>query len=109
MRSLNILLSCSYGFSTSILVSQVEDYFKEKKYPFTVEALPETSALSGLDKFDVILIGPQVRYLMSKFQKIVGSLKPVCVMDSCAYGMQKVDLIIESMLKNMEADNFYER
>jgi len=108
MKELNILLSCSYGFSTSILTSKMEKYFKEKNYPFKVEALAETNALDQINRFDVILIGPQVKYLLPKFSNAVNGLKPVYVMDSRAYGMQNVEAIIEAMLEEMELDEFYE-
>lgn len=107
MEKLNILLSCSYGFSTSSLVKRMETYFKDKNYPFTVNALAETNALEAIDDYNVVLIGPQVRYLKSKFEKVINGKMPVYVMESRSYGLLKVDEIIEKMLKDMKDDGFY--
>lgn len=108
MEKLNILLSCSYGLSTSILVKKMERYFDEQKYPFTVEAQPESIALENIKKFDVVLIGPQVRYLKPKFDNVIGGEIPVYVMESRPYGMQQVDTLIETMLDEMRDGGFYE-
>ncbi|WP_283272543.1 PTS sugar transporter subunit IIB [Spiroplasma sp. SV19] len=106
MKNIRILLSCSFGFSTSILVKKMENYFKTKSYPFTVEALNETSAISVIENYDVILIGPQVSYLLKKFKAAANEQIPVYIMETRSYGLQKVDLIIEKMLADMKEDGF---
>ncbi|ATZ16321.1 PTS system cellobiose-specific IIB component [Entomoplasma freundtii] len=108
MEKLNILLSCSYGFSTSSLVKKMETYCQEKGYPFTVNALAETNALESIDDYNVVLIGPQVRYLKPKFDNAIKGKIPVYVMDTRSYGRLQVGEIVEQMLDDMREEGYYE-
>ena len=66
---MNILLCCSAGMSTSLLVTKMEKSAKEQG-----SRLPNMGSVfcrggQEMDKADVILLGPQVRFLLSKLKQ----------------------------------------
>ena len=62
----NILLCCSAGMSTSLMVSKMQSNAEERGIEATIWAVPEAEAEANAEKADVILLGPQVRFLLDK-------------------------------------------
>lgn len=58
-----ILLVCSAGMSTSILVKKMEEAAEIMNIDVHVEAKAMAEAQSVLENYDVILLGPQVKYI----------------------------------------------
>lgn len=58
----NILLVCSAGMSTSLLVSKMKEAAKEAEIEVNINALPISECDSVIDTVDIVLLGPQVRY-----------------------------------------------
>ena len=85
-----ILLVCSAGMSTSLLVTKMEAAAKEDGYDCKIFALPFSDAPRVLEDVDVILLGPQVRFQKSAIEKLVAGRKkgviPVDVIDMRDYG-----------------------
>ncbi|KOP29042.1 PTS sugar transporter [Exiguobacterium sp. BMC-KP] len=92
---MNILLVCSAGMSTSILVEKMRTEAIARGLDATIEAVPE-SRLKEHTTMDVILIGPQVRYLENKIRAAVNV--PVAVIDNMAYGLMKGDQVLDQAL-----------
>ena len=92
---MNILLVCSAGMSTSILVEKMRKEAASRGIDASIDAIPE-SRLKEQSNVDVILIGPQVRYLEGKIKSSVDV--PVAVIDNMAYGMMKGDLVLDQAL-----------
>lgn len=64
-----ITLICAGGMSTSILVKKMQDVAKKRGIEATIVAMSE-SAFSGYkEPTDVLLLGPQVSYLLDTFKK----------------------------------------
>lgn len=86
--SMNILLCCSAGMSTSLLVTKMEDSAKKQGVDCKIWAVGSAEVNSEMDKADVILLGPQVRYLLSKLQE-AGKEKgiPVATINPMFYGL----------------------
>ena len=82
MEKKHIYLFCSAGMSTSLLVSKMRA--QAEKY----EAFPETLAGEKGQNADVVLLGPQIAYMLPEIQRLLPN-KPVEVIDSLLYG--KVD------------------
>lgn len=63
---------------------------RQKKYevPVIIEAFPETLAGEKGQNADVVLLGPQIAYMLPEIQRLLPN-KPVEVIDSLLYG--KVD------------------
>lgn len=88
MRS--ILLVCSAGMSTSLLVTKMEAAAKEEGYECTIKALPFSDAPRVLEEVDCILLGPQVRFQKAAIEKMAAGRNagpiPVDVIDMRDYG-----------------------
>ncbi|MDM5213290.1 PTS sugar transporter subunit IIB [Peribacillus sp. RS7] len=85
---MNILLCCSAGMSTSLLVTKMEESAKKQGVECNIWAVGSTEVNNEMDKADVILLGPQVRYLLSKLQE-AGKEKgiPVATIHPMFYGL----------------------
>jgi PTS system cellobiose-specific IIB component len=64
--------------------AQAEKY----EVPVVIEAFPETLAGEKGNNADVVLLGPQIAYMLPEIQRLLPN-KPVEVIDSALYG--KVD------------------
>ncbi|MCR6097990.1 PTS sugar transporter subunit IIB [Salipaludibacillus agaradhaerens] len=84
---MNILLCCAAGMSTSLLVSRMEKAAKEQGKDYTIWAVPGEQARKQIDKADVLLLGPQVRFMLNDMADL-GKSKgvPVDVINTLHYG-----------------------
>ncbi len=64
-----ILLVCCAGMSTSLLVSKMQAAAKETGIECSIEATGEAQVKDHIDDIDILLLGPQVRFLLKQFQK----------------------------------------
>ncbi|SDL84615.1 PTS sugar transporter subunit IIB [Sediminibacillus halophilus] len=96
---MNIILVCSAGMSTSMLVTKMKKAAEDRGVPADIEAVSESALKRKLDNLDVVLIGPQVRYLE---KKIKSQLEPkgikVAVIDQMAYGMIQGEKVLDQAL-----------
>ncbi|MGC4377478.1 PTS sugar transporter subunit IIB [Fictibacillus sp. Mic-4] len=100
---MNILLCCSAGMSTSLLVTKMEKAAKEKGVDATIWAVSSTEVHEELKKADVLLLGPQVRYMLSDMEKATKEVGiPVAVIDSMAYGLCKGEDVLGQALNLMK-------
>lgn len=83
-----IYLFCSAGMSTSLLVSKMKAQALKYDVPVTIEAFPESLAAEKGPEADLILLGPQIAWMLADIQKILPN-KPVEVIDAALYG--KID------------------
>lgn len=83
-----IYLFCSAGMSTSLLVSKMKAQALKYEVPVVIEAFPESLAAEKGPEADLILLGPQIAWMLADIQKILPN-KPVEVIDSALYG--KID------------------
>ncbi len=86
---MNILLVCSAGMSTSLLVTKMENAAKEQgKNFYKIWAVPEAEAGNHISKADVVLIGPQMRFWKKEAEELAKPYGiPVDVIDPVDYGM----------------------
>ncbi|MGB4589888.1 MAG: PTS sugar transporter subunit IIB [Clostridiaceae bacterium] len=85
---LNILLICSAGMSTSLLVTKMEKYAKEKDFEAKIWAVSTDAVDRNLAKADVALIGPQIRFQLDDMKEKGAKLNiPIEVINSVDYGM----------------------
>ncbi|MGL4742544.1 MAG: PTS sugar transporter subunit IIB [Sarcina sp.] len=96
----NILLVCSAGMSTSLLVTKMQDAAKTRGIECHIEAVAEADAINKVDNIDVLLLGPQVRFLLKKFEGLTaGKNVPVEVIDTIAYGTMNGDKVLSRALE----------
>lgn len=94
--NVNILLVCSAGMSTSLLVTKMEKAAEEQGKDYKIWAVPEAEAAKHISNADVVLIGPQMRFWRKDAEKIAQPQNiPVDVIDTVAYGMNDGTAVIE--------------
>lgn len=82
----NILLVCSAGMSTSLLVTKMKKAAEENEVECKIWAVSQAEAPEEWKKANVLLLGPQVRFLESKMKQMVDGKIPVGVIDTVVYG-----------------------
>lgn len=93
-----ILLICSAGMSTSLLVTKMEKAAKEKGLELEISATGSGTYRDEAAKADVILLGPQVRYMMKEVSGAITG-KPIEIIDMKAYGRVDGAAVLEQALK----------
>jgi len=83
---MRIMLACSAGMSTSIVVGKMKEVAKAQGKDYTIWAVDQGEIENELGKFDVLLLGPQVRHILKKVNRIVDGAAPVAVIEPHAYG-----------------------
>lgn len=91
---INILLACSAGMSTSMLEKTMLQYMKENNIDGTVQAHGSEEAKNLIQKFDIVLLGPQVRFMLSTFKDIAGNV-PVEVISPSDYALAKGNNVVQ--------------
>lgn len=93
-----ILLVCSAGMSTSLLVTKMQKAAEEMGVEAKIWAVGDSEAKNNWQDADVLLLGPQVRFLKAKMEEMVNGAIPVDVIDMVAYGSMNGKKVIEAAL-----------
>lgn len=94
-----ILLCCSAGMSTSMLVKKMEQAAASRGMECEIEALSVSVFEDAIQQFDVCLLGPQVRFQLEELKEIASRYgKPVDSIPPLAYGMMKGDEVLDQAL-----------
>jgi len=96
-----IVLLCSAGMSTSLLVTKMREAAEAQNYEADIEAFSVSEASREGADADIILLGPQVRFNLSAVQKQLPG-KPVEVIDMRAYGMMDGAAVIKQVKEVLE-------
>lgn len=65
----NVLLCCTAGITTSLLVGKLQAEIAARGLDMQVEACPLAEAVDRLDATDLMLLGPQVAYAKGDFEQ----------------------------------------
>jgi len=103
IRMKKILLVCSAGMSTSLLVTKMQEAAADQGEEAEIWAVAEADASTNWEKADVLLLGPQVRFLENKIKDMVGGKIPVAVIDMRAYGMMDGKAVFQQALDLLAA------
>jgi len=96
---LNIMLVCSAGMSTSLLVSKMNKVAESRDLDVKVFAVAEADVKNNLDKVDIVLLGPQVRYLLPRMKEMMEPKGiPVEVVDTISYGTMNGEAVLNQAL-----------
>lgn len=94
-----ILLLCSAGMSTSMLVKKMKESAKNRNIEVQIESVSTARFYELLDSYDIFLLGPQVKFQKAEFQtKAKEKNKPLDVIDFKDYGMMNGDKILDFAL-----------
>ncbi len=96
---IRIMLACAGGFSTSLLMNKMRDEAKRQGVEVTVNAIGEKSVDKHLGEFDVLLLGPQVRYVLPQIKQLLNGTCPVEVIDMRDYGTMNGAKILNAALR----------
>lgn len=99
---MNIILACNAAMSTSMMKMKLEQETKARGMQSTVKAVPISELDDYLDDADVILLGPQVRYIEDDIRKKVTTI-PVIVMEMKDYGAMNGKKVLNNILAEIEA------
>lgn len=82
----NIVLLCAAGMSTSLLVTKMREAAASSGFECTIEAHSVVEADRWIPAADVVLLGPQIRYELSRLR---GAYPKIIIepMDMTMYGM----------------------
>lgn len=97
-----ILLVCSAGMSTSLLVTKMEAAAKAQGIECSINAVGEAELKKHENEIDVLLLGPQVRFLLNKMKaKFEPKGIPVEVINTVDYGTMNGEKVLKQALGMM--------
>lgn len=97
---MRILLVCSAGMSTSALVKRMTEAAAERGLEVEVRAESVAAAKRYFHQTDIVLLGPQVRFLKDEMAKTAGV--PVQVIDMRAYGRMDGAKVLADAIDELE-------
>lgn len=97
---MNIVLFCSTGLSTSLLVKKMEEAAKHKDLEIQVASYPESIMKKYIEKADVVLVGPQVKHALGDIQEeCLAKNVPMETISMRDYGALDADKILAQALR----------
>ena len=95
-----IRLFCAAGMSTSLLVTKMQEAAKEKGVECEIWAISEVNLQTEIEKCNVLLLGPQVRYVLNKAKALAEPYGiPVEVINMMDYGRCNGKAVLERALE----------
>lgn len=96
-----IMLVCSSGMSTSLLMKKMKEAAASKNIEVHIFATSKDHAQAEFDKQKpkVILLGPQVNYLLSEFKKRFEPQAKVSLIDMRDYGLMDGESVFKKALE----------
>lgn len=105
MTKKTIMLVCSAGMSTSLLVTKMQKAAEDRGMDADIFAVSASDADNSIESknVDVLLLGPQVRFMKSQFEKKLEPKGiPLDVINMSDYGMMNGEKVLdqaESLMK----------
>lgn len=96
---MKILLVCNLGMSSGILGNKLEAECAKRGIDAEVWAKPMNEIDDDLNKADVVLVSPQVRFIVKDLKNKVDEKVKVLAMGPSEFGLQKADVIMDNVLK----------
>jgi len=101
-----IMLCCSAGMSTSLLVRKMVDAAEERNLDVEIDAYGVAEFDTQFPRYQVVLLGPQVKYMLKTLsEKAAAQGIPVQPIDPMDYGMQRGEKVLDFALSLIEAAN----
>lgn len=88
--------------STSLLVNKMKEAAKELGTEAYIWAVGDAQSAEEVSKADIVLLGPQVRYLKKKMEGRVNGRIPVEVIDMKDYGSMNGKAVLEKTLSILD-------
>ncbi len=100
-----VYLFCTAGMSTSMMAQKMQDIANKNNLPIEVAAFSDKVIGQIIEdkKPDVILLGPQVKYLFNSISEKYGDLGiPIDVIDSQDYGMMDGERVLKKAILHLK-------
>ncbi|WP_283584293.1 PTS sugar transporter subunit IIB [Limosilactobacillus difficilis] len=107
MAEKTIMLCCSAGMSTSMLVTRMQKAAKEAGKDVEIFACPSSEAHDKMEHndIDLIMLGTQVRYMENDFKKLIdGTNTKLTIIDMSAYGTMNGSKVLDQAYDIMGAN-----
>ena len=93
-----IMLVCNAGMSTSMLVNKMNQVVEKENKEYTIFAVSTSRVQEevGSKKIDMILLGPQIRYMEDSIKSQVGDVT-VHVIDMLDYGTMNAAHVLQTV------------
>ena len=99
-----IMLCCSAGMSTSLLVRKMVEAANERDLPVQIDAYGVSEFDMQFPQYQVVLLCPQVNYILTSLSDNAASqILPVQPIDTMDYGMQRGDNVLNYALSLIPA------
>ncbi|HVB59626.1 MAG TPA: PTS sugar transporter subunit IIB [Ktedonobacteraceae bacterium] len=96
---IRVLIVCSWGMSTSLLVDSMLAAAQARSIELFVEALSAGEYVEKVEACDVVLIAPQIRHLRKSIEKLAASVgKPVALIEPFHYATMNGQAVLEQAL-----------
>lgn len=92
----NIVLFCTAGMSTSLLVNKMREAAKSVEYACSIHAYPMADVPLYGPKADIILLGPQIRFHIPDVKRKCPDI-PVESIEMMAYGTMNGKKVIDQV------------
>lgn len=94
-----ITLVCCAGMSTSLLVTKMQEVATKNNLPVSIIAVSQAKFSQYEDETDILLLGPQVGFLLEEFkEKYEPKGIVVRIIDSTDYGMLNGAKVLKAAL-----------
>lgn len=92
-----IMLCCNAGMSTSMMVEKMKSTAKSenKNYKIFATAVSEIDDIISKENLDCILLGPQVRFMVSDLKQKYDNKVPIDSIDSVDYGTMNGEKVLK--------------
>ncbi len=99
----NIMLVCSAGMSTSLLVKKMTEAIEKQQVDAAVIAVAEADFDKYKGNVDVVLLAPQVRFLEKNLKRVLDPLGiPVATINGIDYGTMDGEKVLNDALAMIE-------
>jgi cellobiose PTS system EIIB component len=103
---IRVLIVCSWGMSTSLLVESMQEAAQARDCALSVEALGAGEYMAKIEECDVVLIAPQIRHLRKGIEKLAASLnKPVAFIEPFHYATMDGRAVLEQVIMMVSSAN----
>lgn len=97
---MKILLVCAAGMSTSLLMRKMNELADGS---ITVDAMPTARLEEVIDDYDVILVGPQVRYKFDSISRLAQTHgKAAGLINPIDYGRVNAEAVVRQAIELFE-------
>lgn len=101
----SIMLACAGGMSSSLLVSKMKQAAKDQNLDVDIVAVGAAAVPYDIEKYkpEVVMLGPQVSYMLANIQKDVPV--PVRVINMRDYGTMNGAKVLATALNEIKQAN----